>query len=80
MGGQVGVADHVRIEEGAMIGGQAGIFGVIRKGTKVWGTPARRLDEFKKVYAHLFNLPNLARKVKEISRQLSERNSDKNPK
>jgi len=73
MGGQVGVADHIRIEEGAMIGGQAGIFRVIRKGTKVWGTPARPLDEFKKMYAQLANLPNLARKVKEISRQLSER-------
>jgi UDP-3-O-[3-hydroxymyristoyl] glucosamine N-acyltransferase len=72
MGGQVGVADHIRIEEGAMIGGQAGIFGTIRKGTEVWGTPARPLDEFKKVYAHLARLPSLAGKVKEISRQLSE--------
>jgi UDP-3-O-[3-hydroxymyristoyl] glucosamine N-acyltransferase len=72
MGGQVGVADHVRIEERAMIGGQAGIFRTIRKGTKVWGTPARPLDEFKKVYAQLANLPNLARRVKEISEQLSQ--------
>jgi UDP-3-O-[3-hydroxymyristoyl] glucosamine N-acyltransferase len=71
MGGQVGVADHIRIEEGAMIGGQAGIFRTIRKGTKVWGTPARPLDEFKKTYAELARLPSLARKVKEISRQLS---------
>jgi len=71
MGGQVGVADHIRIEEGAMIGGQAGIFRTIRKGTKVWGTPARPLDEFKKVYAELAKLPSLAKKVKEISRQLS---------
>jgi UDP-3-O-[3-hydroxymyristoyl] glucosamine N-acyltransferase len=71
MGGQVGVADHVRIEERAMIGGQAGIFRTIRKGTKVWGTPARPLDEFKKMYAQLASLPSLARKVKEISRHLS---------
>jgi UDP-3-O-[3-hydroxymyristoyl] glucosamine N-acyltransferase len=69
MGGQVGVADHIRIEEGAMIGGQAGIFRTIRKGTKVWGTPARPLDEFKEIYGQL---PSLARKVKQISRQLSE--------
>jgi len=72
MGGQVGVADHIRIEEGAMIGGQAGIFRTIRKRTKVWGTPARPLDEFKKVYAHLAKLPSLAKQVKEISRQLLE--------
>jgi UDP-3-O-[3-hydroxymyristoyl] glucosamine N-acyltransferase len=73
IGGQVGVADHIRIEEGAMIGGQAGIFRTVRKGTKVWGTPARPLEEFKKVYAQLASLPNLARKVKEMARQLSER-------
>jgi len=73
MGGQVGVADHVRIEEGAMIGGQAGIFRTIRKGTKVWGTPARPLDEFKKMHAQLVSLPTLAAKVKEISRRLSGR-------
>ena len=80
LGGQVGVADHVRIEERAMIGGQAGIFRTIRRGTKVWGTPARPLDEFKKTYAQLANLPSLAKKVKEISQHLSERASNKNPK
>ena len=80
LGGQVGVADHVRIEEGAMIGGQAGIFRTIRRGTKVWGTPARPLDEFKKTYAQLANLPSLAKKVKEISQHLSGRESNKNPK
>jgi hypothetical protein len=38
------------------------------------------LDEFKKMYAQLASLPSLARKVKEISRQLSERDSYKNRK
>jgi hypothetical protein len=32
------------------------------------------------MHAQLANLPSLARKVKEISRQLSERDMDKNPK
>jgi UDP-3-O-[3-hydroxymyristoyl] glucosamine N-acyltransferase len=73
MGGQVGVADHIRIEEGAMIGGQAGIFRTIRKGTKVWGTPARPLDELKKMHAQVASLPNLARKVKEIEEKLESR-------
>ncbi len=80
MGGQVGVADHIRIEDGAMIGGQAGIFRTIRKGTKVWGTPARPLDEIKKMHGQLANVPGLARKMEEISRRLSERDSNKNNK
>jgi UDP-3-O-[3-hydroxymyristoyl] glucosamine N-acyltransferase len=79
MGGQVGVADHIRIEERAMIGGQAGIFRAIRKGTKVWGTPARPLDEFKKVYAQLATLPSLARKVKEISRAINHKVANSSP-
>ncbi len=53
MAGQVGVGDHARIEDGAVIGGQAGILPgkIVRKGTTVWGTPARPLREFKRMYA-----------------------------
>jgi UDP-3-O-[3-hydroxymyristoyl] glucosamine N-acyltransferase len=73
MGGQVGLGDHVRVEERAVIGGQAGILPgkIIRKGSTVWGTPARPLAEFKKQYAHLSNLPSLAQKVKELFRRLA---------
>lgn len=69
LAGQVGVADHVRIEDGAVIGAQAGIptGKAVRKGSVMWGTPARPLSEFKKMYAHLSRLPELAQKVKELS-------------
>lgn len=69
LAGQVGVADHVRIEDGAVIGAQAGIptGKAVRKGSVMWGTPARPLSEFKKMYAHLSRLPALAQKVKELS-------------
>ncbi len=72
LAGQVGVADHVRIEDGAVIGAQAGIptGKAVRKGSVMWGTPARPLSEFKKMYAHLSRLPELARKVREISTKL----------
>ena len=73
IGGQVGVGDHVRIEDRTTIGSQAGILPgkIVRRGLFVWGTPARPLDEFKRIYAHLANLPELARKVKELSRRVS---------
>jgi len=73
MGGQVGIGDHVRVEEGATLGGGAGILPgkIVRRGETVWGRPARPLREFKKMYAHLSNLPHLAEKVKELSRRLS---------
>src|SRR5262249_602482 len=53
IGGQVGIADHVTIQTGAIAGAQAGIptGKIIRKGIMVWGTPARPIDEFKRIYA-----------------------------
>lgn len=72
MGGQVGIGDHARIEDGAVIGGGTGILPgkTVRKGSVMWGTPARPLSEFKKMYAQLSRLPALAQKVKEISAKL----------
>jgi UDP-3-O-[3-hydroxymyristoyl] glucosamine N-acyltransferase len=74
MGGQVGLGDHVRVEDRAILGGGAGVLPgkIVRQGETVWGRPARRLAEFKKMYAELANLPALARKVKEISRHISK--------
>jgi UDP-3-O-[3-hydroxymyristoyl] glucosamine N-acyltransferase len=68
MGGQVGIADHVRIEARAILGAQAGIPSrkIVREGQTVWGTPARPLSEFKKMYAHLSHLPRLAERVKRL--------------
>jgi UDP-3-O-[3-hydroxymyristoyl] glucosamine N-acyltransferase len=75
MGGQVGIGDHARVEEGAVLGGGAAILPgkIVRKGETVWGSPARPLAEFKRMYAHLSHLPSLAQKVKHISDQLSKR-------
>ena len=75
LGGQVGIGEKARIEDQAAIGGQAGILPgkVVRKGSTVWGTPARPLAEFKKIFAHLSGLPALARKVEKLSRDDARR-------
>lgn len=72
MGGQVGIGDHARIGNRAVIGGGTGILPgkSIRPGSVMWGTPSRPLSEFKKMYAQLSRLPELARKVKELSAKL----------
>lgn len=69
IGGQVGIAQKARLEAGVVIGAQAGILPnkVIRSGSTMWGTPARPLAEFKKLYAHLSNLPRLAERVRELA-------------
>lgn len=74
IGGQVGIGDKARIEDQAMLGGGARILPgkIVRRGIFMWGMPARPLSEFKKIHAQLTNLPNLAKKVSEISQVLAE--------
>jgi UDP-3-O-[3-hydroxymyristoyl] glucosamine N-acyltransferase len=75
MAGQVGVGDKARVEDQATVGAQAGIptGKIIRRGSAVWGTPARPIAEFKKIYGHLSNLPRLAAKIRELSRPAASR-------
>src|SRR5437667_3539241 len=77
IGGQVGIGEKARIEDQAAIGGQAGVLPgrVVRKGSTMWGTPARPLTEFKRMYAHLSSLPELARKVKELVHEAPRRSA-----
>ncbi|HUI41888.1 MAG TPA: UDP-3-O-(3-hydroxymyristoyl)glucosamine N-acyltransferase [Terriglobia bacterium] len=75
IGGQVGIGDHVVIEEGARLASKAGILPgkIVRRGATVWGIPARPLAVFKRQYAHLGRLPDLARRVSELERKLDGR-------
>jgi len=72
IGGQVGIGDHVTIEEGATIASGGGVLPgkIVRKGSVIWGVPGRPLSAFKRQYAHLSRLPELARRVSEIERRL----------
>jgi UDP-3-O-[3-hydroxymyristoyl] glucosamine N-acyltransferase len=72
VGGQVGIADHCNIEDGAIAGAQAGIptGKTIRSGQTVWGTPARTLAKFKEQYAWYSRLPELAARIKELEAKL----------
>jgi UDP-3-O-[3-hydroxymyristoyl] glucosamine N-acyltransferase len=57
--GQVGIADHVRIESGAILGAQCGVptKKVIRgKGIIFWGTPARPMRAYLKELAMVARL------------------------
>ena len=55
------MGEHCEIEDGVVIGGQAGILPhkIVRGGQIVWGTPARPLEKFKEQSAWLARLPEL---------------------
>jgi UDP-3-O-[3-hydroxymyristoyl] glucosamine N-acyltransferase len=77
IGGQVGIGDKVRIEDQVVIGAQAGIptGKILRRGSAVWGTPARPMTEFKKSWAQVAKLPRLAREVKKLAEWVAARST-----
>jgi len=64
LAGQVGVGDHVTIEDQVIIGAQAGVpTGKRVRGNQIlWGSPAKPVDEWKRMIAAL---SRLARRKKE---------------
>ncbi len=71
MAGQVGVGPRAHIEDQAVIAGQSGVLDgkTVRKGSTLWGTPARPIAQIKKIYASLASLPDLARTVEALQRR-----------
>ncbi len=61
LAGQVGVAGHLTIEDNVMVGAQAGIINDIKKGEKVFGTPAIDARLRKKIMISEKKLPEIAR-------------------
>jgi len=74
IGGQVGIGDHVEIESGARIGSKGGILPgkIVRRGAVIWGIPGRPLEIFKRQYAHLSRLPDLARRVSRLEQRVGK--------
>ena len=56
MGGQVGLADHISIGDGAQIGAKSGLMRDVPAGEKWFGTPARPVREFMREVATLSKL------------------------
>jgi len=65
LAGQVGVADHVEIGDGATVTAKAGVSKSL-EGGKVYGgiIPAMEWRKWKRIYAILLKLPELAKKLR----------------
>ena len=73
LGGQVGITDHVKLGDGVMVAAQSGVTKSAPPNTKLFGYPAREYNKARRTYAILFELPQIARKVKELEKRLKER-------
>lgn len=68
--GQVGLSDHVTVEDGAILGARAAVFTgkTIRAGQIFLGYPARPLARFKEQHGWLTRLPQMAERLKKLER------------
>ena len=66
LGGQAGVAGHVEIGPGARIGAQSGVTKSVAPGVSVSGYPATEHRKAKRLLGHYKQLPETARKLKEL--------------
>jgi UDP-3-O-[3-hydroxymyristoyl] glucosamine N-acyltransferase len=62
MGGQVGLADHVTVGSGAMLGAQSGNMSDVPAGARWIGSPAQPVRDFMKSVALLRKLTRAAGK------------------
>jgi UDP-3-O-[3-hydroxymyristoyl] glucosamine N-acyltransferase len=72
MAGQVGVRDHVHVGDGAILGAQAGIMNEVPPGRRVVGSPAIDEREQYQVWAAMYKLPVMRKRLNELERQIEE--------
>jgi UDP-3-O-[3-hydroxymyristoyl] glucosamine N-acyltransferase len=70
LAGQVGVVGHITVGENSVVMARTGINKSLPAGSMVWGTPAKPVDEAKKISACVQMLPKLFETVKEIKNKI----------
>lgn len=77
IGGQVGFGDHIRVRSGAVIGSKAGVLPgkIVRPGVW-WGIPIQPLEDYKRLNAHIQQLPKMRQEIKELKQRLEQLQKD----
>lgn len=69
-GGQAGVSGHSTIGDRTTVGPQCGTIGNLKGGETVLGAPAMDAKEYIRAAAYLKRLPEMSKKIKELTREL----------
>lgn len=72
IGGQTGVAGHLKIGDMAQLAASSGVMTDVPDGGRYGGLPAGPLKETFRVHAHAQKLPDLAARVKKLERELAK--------
>ena len=68
--GQVGVADHVHLGQGAILAAQAGVSKSLPGGKTYFGSPAQEIEETRKQMAALRKLPQMREEMRELAAEV----------
>jgi len=71
-GGQVGLAGHIEVANQVMIGAQSGVSKSITKSGKYFGSPAKEIRTSFREEAHIRNLENYSKQIKELVKKVSD--------
>ncbi|HCL06599.1 MAG TPA: UDP-3-O-(3-hydroxymyristoyl)glucosamine N-acyltransferase [Chitinophagaceae bacterium] len=78
IGGQTGIAGHITIADGSKINGQSGITKTIKEPNRtLTGTPADDFTRSLRAQAHVRNLPDLEKRVKELEKMVQQLLADR---
>ena len=72
LAGQVGVVGHVTIGDHTIVGAQGGITKSVPAGSYWWGTPARDMEQWKKIYALTQLLPKLHARIDALTTRVDQ--------
>jgi len=78
--GQVGIAGHLAIPDFVKIGAQAGVMTNPEPNAEIVGSPAIEAARMRRITLNYFQLPELAKRVKELEKQLAKLQPDPNTK
>ena len=70
IGGQVGIVGHITIGNNVKIQAQSGISKNVPDNATLQGTPAFGYGEYYKSYVHFKNLPQLAKTLDELKKEI----------
>jgi len=74
LGGQSGIADHVKIGDQVMVAAKSAVVSVkeIKAKTRLAGIPAQDFVKFYRELSLIRKLPEMAKELKQIKKQLNE--------
>lgn len=77
LAGQVGIADHITVGNNVKIGSQSGIDRDVPDGEVRFGTPALKGMGYYRSFAVFKELPDMARKLRELEKQIAQLTENK---